>query len=113
MIIDENDDTLDAWDDFTGSTGLRDYSNTSSQEEPVGTNLFSAAGNAKEIDFGAFRQPDLFSGTLNSQSDLKGASEMQSEASTMDRFGTQHKKFAKTILFPSLEPNLKSILRLL
>ncbi|OWM75391.1 uncharacterized protein LOC116195740 [Punica granatum] len=84
-VVDENDDSLEAWDDFTSSTGQGDCPDNTSHEEPIGMNLFSPADDAREIDFGAFQQPDLFSGAINSRTDPENVNKVQSEASTMDR----------------------------
>lgn len=112
VIVDKNDDSLDAWDDFMSSTGQKNHPTASFKEEPIGMNLFSPADDAQKINYGAFQQPDLFSAALNSQNNQENVNEVHSEASTLDRFeiSLDTSNLFIIILFPFLELNLKNII---
>ncbi|KDP30774.1 hypothetical protein JCGZ_13717 [Jatropha curcas] len=74
--IDEEDDTFDAWNEFTSSSSVQvAYSNTLQQDvnravssvERASESLFSGTDNSKDVDFDSFSQPDFFSATSNNQ----------------------------------------------
>lgn len=70
--IDGDDDSFDAWNDFTSSTSTQDPSHSSlkqtvnhttpSAEQTSEIDLFSSVNNSQDIDFGSSSQSDIFSG---------------------------------------------------
>ncbi|XP_034892400.1 uncharacterized protein [Populus alba] len=70
--IDENDDSFDAWNDFSGSTSVQVPSNNSLKQD--------ANHSLPSVD-----QPDFFSGTSNNQNGSSEVNVMQAETSVSDR----------------------------
>ncbi|XP_011007186.1 PREDICTED: uncharacterized protein LOC105112952 isoform X3 [Populus euphratica] len=93
--IDENDDSFDAWNDFSGSTSAQVPSDNSlkqdanhilpSVDQVSEINLFGGSSISQDVDFGSFSQPDFFSGTLNNQNGSSEVIVMQTETSVSDR----------------------------
>ncbi|KAI5599548.1 hypothetical protein BDE02_02G203700 [Populus trichocarpa] len=96
--IDENDDSFDAWNDFSGSTSAQVPSNNSlkqdanhilpSVDQESEINLFGGSSISQDVDFGSFSQPDFFSGTLNNQNGSSEVNVMQTETSVSDRINS-------------------------
>ncbi|XP_061969562.1 uncharacterized protein LOC133692542 isoform X2 [Populus nigra] len=73
--IDENDDSFDAWNDFSGSTSAQVPSNNSLKQD--------ANHILPSVD-----QPDFFSGTLNNQNGSSEVNVMHTETSVSDRINS-------------------------
>ncbi|CAN6574254.1 unnamed protein product [Malus baccata var. baccata] len=91
---DAGDDSFDAWNDFTSSNNASNLADSSvkqsnNQTTPVDhtseVNLFGAASNSGDLDFGSFLQPDLSAGALNSSSGSTVVDGAQPEPSVLDR----------------------------
>lgn len=95
-IINEDDDSFDAWNDFTSSTNAYNPSNSSwdqnvnhaaaSLEQTSEINLFVSTNNSQELDFGGFSQSDSFSRASRNPNGAPEVNTSQSEASSSDRF---------------------------
>lgn len=93
---DEDDDSFNAWNDFTSSTSAQDPSNSSwkqtvnhtapSVEQTSEINLFSSPNNLPDLDFGSFSQPHFFSGASSNPDGAPEVNNIQSEPSVSDRF---------------------------
>lgn len=94
--VDEDDDSFDAWNDFTSSTNVQVPSNNSSTqgvnhmvpsvEQASEINLLGGSNNLQDVDFDSFSQPGFFSETLNNQNGSTEVNFMQSEPSVSDRY---------------------------
>ncbi|KAB2613584.1 hypothetical protein D8674_035900 [Pyrus ussuriensis x Pyrus communis] len=91
---DADDDSFDAWNDFTGSNNASNLADSSVQQSNNQTtpvdhtseiNLFGAASNSGDLDFGSFLQPDFSAGAFNSSSGSTVVDGAQSEPSVLDR----------------------------
>ncbi|TQD79311.1 hypothetical protein C1H46_035148 [Malus baccata] len=91
---DADDDSFDAWNDFTSSNNASNLADSSvkqsnNQTTPVDhtleVNLFGAASNSGDLDFGSFLQPDLSAGAFNSSSGSTVVDGAQPEPSVLDR----------------------------
>ncbi|KAM1666483.1 hypothetical protein ACFX15_044874 [Malus domestica] len=91
---DPDDDSFDAWNDFTSSNNASNLADSSvkqsnNQTTPVDhtseVNLFGAASNSGDLDFGSFLQPDLSAGAFNSSSGSTVVDGAQPEPSVLDR----------------------------
>ncbi|CAM8954447.1 unnamed protein product [Rhodiola kirilowii] len=86
--VDEDDDSYDAWNDFsTSSSKLQHQFNGSSEPMPSGShaseiNLFNS-NDLQDNDFGDFSQPALFSSSLQTSS--TGLNHLQSESNVSSR----------------------------
>ncbi|KAA8526527.1 hypothetical protein F0562_008270 [Nyssa sinensis] len=93
--ISEDDDSFDAWNDFTSSTSAQDSSKNSlkqsvkhigaDDEKTSEIKLFSSASNFQEMDFGSIPQPDLFSGSFSSQNGSAEVNDTQLEVPASNR----------------------------
>ncbi|CAN6701981.1 unnamed protein product [Malus baccata var. baccata] len=91
---DADDDSFNAWNDFTSSNNASNLADSSvkqsnNQTTPVDhtleVNLFGAASNSGDLDFGSFLQPDLSAGAFNSSSGSTVVDGAQPEPSVLDR----------------------------
>ncbi|KAB2613590.1 dentin sialophosphoprotein-like [Pyrus ussuriensis x Pyrus communis] len=91
---DADDDSFDAWNDFTGSNNASNLADSSVQQSNNQTtpvdhtseiNLFGAASNSGDLDFGSFLQPDFSAGAFNSSSGSTVVDGAQPEPSILDR----------------------------
>ncbi|XP_009353305.2 uncharacterized protein LOC103944559 [Pyrus x bretschneideri] len=91
---DADDDSFDAWNDFTGSNNASNLADSSVQQSNNQTtpvdhtseiNLFGAASNSGDLDFGSFLQPDFSAGAFNSSSGSTVVDGAQPEPSVLDR----------------------------
>ncbi|KAG5252046.1 dentin sialophospho protein [Salix suchowensis] len=82
---DENDDSFDAWNDFTGSSVQMPSNNSVKQDmlpyvdQASEINLFGGSSISQDVDFGNISQPDFFSGALNNQNGSSEANVTQTE----------------------------------
>ncbi|CAK7349002.1 unnamed protein product [Dovyalis caffra] len=93
--VDVDEDSFDAWNDFTGSTSvpvpsknsLKQDANhlSSSVDQASGINLFVGSSISQDVDFGSFSQPDFFPGTFSNQNGSSEVNIMQTETSVSDR----------------------------
>lgn len=101
---DEDDDSFNAWNDFTSSTSAQDPSNSSwkqtvnhtapSVEQTSEINLFSSPNNLPDLDFGSFSQPHFFSGASSNPDGAPEVNNIQSEPSVSDRMPVASSKVA-------------------
>ncbi|KAJ6686877.1 DENTIN SIALOPHOSPHOPROTEIN-RELATED [Salix purpurea] len=88
---DENDDSFDAWNDFTGSSVQMPSNNSVKQDmlpyvdQASEINLFGGSSISQDVDFGNISQPDFFSGALNNQNGSSEANVTQTETYVSDR----------------------------
>lgn len=68
--VDENDDSNDAWNDFTSSTNPADINTWKPNDDPMmhseqssDINMFKPGNNSEDMDFGNLLQPDPFFGS--------------------------------------------------
>ncbi|KAJ9176881.1 hypothetical protein P3X46_012149 [Hevea brasiliensis] len=91
--VNEDDDSFDAWNDFTSSTSVQvpsinllkqDVNCTMPSVEQESESLFSGTSNSKDVDFGSFSQQDCFPETFINHNGSAEADTMVSESSVSD-----------------------------